>query len=260
MKIKAILLSVIFAATLIFVSCKSTEQDTTLSDVVVADSDSLANEKSGKTDPFTVSNLTDQNTTAKANESASANENSGGANNSTSSKSSASNGSSNLGITTPEAAARAAEEKAAKEAANGIQSENDSSEGQTATREPQEGELLLNGKLYTKEEIEARGGVSIWDCYGNEKNSSNKILWTFGYFNDSKDRGFMLKDGGRTGTEDEVYHRVYDGNERWNWAPDKNDYFEYSFIIEPDTNGYYYQFPLEPHVASPKTTYKTKKR
>ena len=78
------------------------------------------------------------------------------------------------------------------------------------------------------------------------------------YFTDDPVIGFILYG---KGTEGEIAYFSRDGlNLRWDWGEHKNGGCKYSFIIEPDGTGLYYDFGASSDgTAKPRGIYQTKK-
>ena len=92
--------------------------------------------------------------------------------------------------------------------------------------------LILDGKKVSSEDV---GGFVSWYCVDYIEEGS--ILLEVGYFgNDKLDGvGFILFDGGYTG-QITMYER--DGlDHRWDWEDG-----DYTFVIQPDGTGLYYDF------------------
>lgn len=97
-----------------------------------------------------------------------------------------------------------------------------------------------------------------WRCYKNSL--STKVLAEVGYLsaNDQNINGFILFDGGNVG--DLVSYKRAGLNHRWNWEKVNGDY-KYSFVIDPEGNGAYYDFTgaKKETTQDAKKTYKCKK-
>lgn len=119
-------------------------------------------------------------------------------------------------------------------------------------------EIILDGHIYTSEEIESLGGITSWICMDWYKSSENKVLLEIGYFTETPILGFILYDDTNKGNI--VYHNRDGLDHRWDWSTKKDGGFQYSFVIEPDGTGRYYNFPEGEHIAKPSSLYKTRKR
>lgn len=118
--------------------------------------------------------------------------------------------------------------------------------------------------LYLDDEItfhEEAVEVEVWavfDRYNDDFYS--KILFQLEIIDASKNLGCVLYDDG---TEGNVAYYSRDGmNRRWDWGSVINDDgtegSRYSFVIEPDGTGLYYDFSLASR-AKPKALYNTRK-
>jgi hypothetical protein len=101
---------------------------------------------------------------------------------------------------------------------------------------PQSGprSIILNDKKVSEKDV---GGFISWNCY--DYSTEKSILLEIGYFGGKKFKniGFILYDGGNSG---EYTHYQRAGlNHRWDWGSNGGNY---SFIIEPDGTGLYYDF------------------
>lgn len=98
-------------------------------------------------------------------------------------------------------------------------------------------------------------GFTSWECqdyiYGG------KTLAEFGYFSiNGTTYGFVLYNGGNEG--EITYYKRAGLNLRWDWG----EYGQYSFVLEPDNTGLYYDFTGVPagEFTKPKSTFKVYKR
>lgn len=98
-------------------------------------------------------------------------------------------------------------------------------------------------------------GFTSWECedfiYGG------KTLAEFGYFSiNGTVYGFVLYNGGNEG--EFTYYKRAGLNLRWDWGENG----QYSFVLEPDNTGLYYDFTGVPagEFTKPKSTYKAYKR
>lgn len=119
-------------------------------------------------------------------------------------------------------------------------------------------EIILGDKVFTAEDIESVGGTTSWVCMDWYTSSGNKVLLEIGYFTEIPSLGFILYDDTNKG--DIVYHNREGLDHRWDWSAKKDGGFRYSFVIEPDGSGKYYNFPEGEHTAKPSSLYRTKKR
>jgi hypothetical protein len=107
--------------------------------------------------------------------------------------------------------------------------------------------VTLNGgehgiRTFTEEEY---GPIESWVC--RDRYSDNRtILFEVGHFRDKPGFGFVLYDGTSSG-EPAMYRRT-GIDRRWDWESGGGSY---SFIIEPDGRGAYYDFT---NVAEGETT------
>jgi len=114
--------------------------------------------------------------------------------------------------------------------------------------------IKLNGHLSTGETLDAkefRGEWVSWLC--RDFIDNDDVLLEVGIFDESNDAGFILFDGGSTGTFVEYRRR---GLVRvWTWS-------DYAFVIKPDGTGKYYDFRgVDGGVAvAPKDVFKCKRR
>ena len=121
-------------------------------------------------------------------------------------------------------------------------------------------EIILDGHIYTSEEIESLGGITSWVCMDWYKSSGDRVLLEIGYFTEIPSLGFILYDGTNEGTEKAVWHHREGLDHRWDWSAKKDGAFQYSFVIEPDGTGKYYHFLEGEHSAKPSSLYRTRKR
>lgn len=94
--------------------------------------------------------------------------------------------------------------------------------------------IVLNDKTVSEKDV---GRFTSWYCY--DYVNDDKVLLEVGFFSNKKLKkvGFILFDGGNSG-ETTRYQRT--GLEhRWDWGPSGADY---SFIIQPNGTGLYYDF------------------
>ena len=112
--------------------------------------------------------------------------------------------------------------------------------------------IILDGKSYAENEYTS------WRCYKNVL--SSKVLVEVGRLtaNDQTMNGFILFDGGNTGQL--VNYKRAGLNQRWDWNKSDGKYL-YSFEIEPENNGFYYDFSgsKKDSTQEAKATYKCKK-
>ena len=98
---------------------------------------------------------------------------------------------------------------------------------------------LTNGYSISETDF---GGVERWyavDKY-NFGNSSDEVRFQVGYFKEGDIIGFILYGTGTTG-ESAFFSR--NGLDlRWDWGLDTEGSFKYSFVIQPDGTGLYYDF------------------
>lgn len=104
------------------------------------------------------------------------------------------------------------------------------------------------------------GGVERWyavDKY-NYDSLVDEVRFQVGYFIDDNSFGFILYGKGTTG--EEAYFSRDGLNLRWDWGHDGIKGYMYSFIIEPNGTGLYYDFSTSKDgIAKPRGIYKTKK-
>lgn len=103
--------------------------------------------------------------------------------------------------------------------------------------------ITLGGKTFTES---SQGEFITWKC--RDYPSGSRILVEVGYFanTDSSSLGFVLFDGGTTGT---LTHYGRQGiNRRWDWGPGENDQSplggQFAFVLKPDDTGLYYDFSV----------------
>lgn len=106
----------------------------------------------------------------------------------------------------------------------------------------------------------AFGGVERWyavDKY-NYDSLVDEVRFQVGYFIENK-IGFVLYGNGTMGVE--AYFSRDGLNLRWDWGSDGyGSSFKYSFIIEPDGTGLYYEFSASKDgTAKPRGIYKVRK-
>lgn len=106
------------------------------------------------------------------------------------------------------------------------------------------------------------GGCERWyavDKY-NYDDLIEKVRFQVGYFKENN-IGFILFDDGTVG--EEAFFSRAGLNLRWDWGSNERDgstYYRYSFVIEPDGTGLYYDFSIsDDGVAKPRGFYKCKK-
>ncbi|MEW5894315.1 MAG: hypothetical protein AB1650_00915 [Candidatus Omnitrophota bacterium] len=94
--------------------------------------------------------------------------------------------------------------------------------------------ITLGDTVYNEE---TSGKFICWEC--RDFIDDGRILVEVGIFSDPKlkDVGFVLFDGSNSGNI--TYYQRRGINHRWDWGPDWNDF---SFIIEPDGTGLFYDF------------------
>lgn len=120
-------------------------------------------------------------------------------------------------------------------------------------------DLIISGYIINEQDF---GGCERWyavDKYPSDE-FNKEIRLQVGYFKTNSD-GFILYEDGVEG-EEAYYSR--DGLDlRWDWGTYERDgsfKYRYSFIIEPDGTGLYYDFSTsENGVATPRGIYKCKK-
>ena len=126
---------------------------------------------------------------------------------------------------------------------------------ESASRDRQ---LSLNGYSISEKEY---GGVERWyavDKYNYD--SDDVVRFQVGYFKDNL-IGFILYEDGTIG-EEAYFHR--EGLDlRWDWGTyyrDGASRYKYSFVIEPDETGLYYDFSTSTDgISKPRGIYKVKK-
>jgi hypothetical protein len=111
--------------------------------------------------------------------------------------------------------------------------------------------ITIDGKSYKENEYTS------WRCYKNLL--STKVLVEVGRFSAQElhMNGFILFDGGNIG--ELISYKRAGLNHRWDW--DKvGDNYKYTFVIEPEGNGLYYDFSGTKNESSQKAkaTYKCK--
>ncbi len=124
--------------------------------------------------------------------------------------------------------------------------------GQTFVKDRQ---LQLSGRIYSESDD---GGVERWyaiDKY-NYFDFSNEIRFQVGYFKETE-MGFILYGNGTEGVK---AHFSRDGLDlRWDWGLKRGEYL-YSFVIQPDGTGLYYDFSTSRNgTAKPREIYETHK-
>jgi hypothetical protein len=94
--------------------------------------------------------------------------------------------------------------------------------------------IILDGESFSEKEA---GDFKTWNC--RDISNRGPILVEVGLFSDPilKEFGFILYDGGNTGTIT-LYERT-GLDHRWDWGPNLTDY---SFILKTDGTGLYYDF------------------
>ena len=128
------------------------------------------------------------------------------------------------------------------------------------TRTKKTREIILDGKLYSAEEVESLGGITSWLCMDRYTSSGDKILLEIGYFTKMPSLGFILYDDTNEGIEKSVWHHRDGLDHRWDWGADENGDYRYSFIIEPDGTGKYYHFLKGETTTKANSFYRTRKR
>jgi len=120
-------------------------------------------------------------------------------------------------------------------------------------------ELSLGGYKISESDF---GGTVRWYAIDNYNFDDfvDKIRFQVGYFKENN-LGFILYEDGTIG-EEAFFSR--DGlNLRWDWGSyerDGSDKFRYSFVIEPDGTGLYYDFSTSKDgIAKPRGIYKVRK-
>ena len=117
--------------------------------------------------------------------------------------------------------------------------------------------LTLSGFSFLETEY---GGVERWyavDKY-NYDSLVDEVRFQVGHFIYNSSLGFILYGKGTTG--EEAYFSRDGLNLRWDWGHDGIKGYMYSFIIEPDGTGLYYDFSTSKDgIAKPRGIYKTKK-
>ena len=104
---------------------------------------------------------------------------------------------------------------------------------------PKDRQLSIDGYIFSETDF---GGVERWyavDKYGSD---TKTIRFQVGYFKENN-IGFILYEDGTIG--EETYFSRQGLNLRWDWGSynrDGSDKYRYSFIIEPDGSGLYYDF------------------
>ena len=113
--------------------------------------------------------------------------------------------------------------------------------------------IVLDGEAVTEEDV---GGFTSWYC--KDFVNGGRILVEVGFFGDPgfegfsfKGMGFILYDGGYSGTSAYYYRDGLD--HRWDWGPPGVSY-DYSFIIDPDGTGHYVDFSGAEPGETKKTT------
>ena len=94
--------------------------------------------------------------------------------------------------------------------------------------------LVIDGETITEDEV---GGFISWAC--KDYINGGRTLVEVGYFGDPdlEGLGFILYDGGYSGEYTKYYRDGLDL--RWDWGSDSGGY---SFVIDPDGKGYYFDF------------------
>jgi hypothetical protein len=112
--------------------------------------------------------------------------------------------------------------------------------------------ITVGGESFNENEFTS------WRCYKNAL--TTKVLAEVGHLaaKDQEINGFILFDGGNVG--DLVSYRRAGLNHRWSWEKVNGDY-KYSFVIDPEGNGAYYDFTgaKRETFQDAKQTYKCKK-
>lgn len=99
---------------------------------------------------------------------------------------------------------------------------------------PEPRNLLLDGEVVQEDEV---GGITSWEC--EDFDEGGPTLVEVGFFGDSAEtqrRGFILYDGGDTGSYASYERAGLD--KRWEWGTNGNDY---AFEISPDGTGEYFE-------------------
>lgn len=121
---------------------------------------------------------------------------------------------------------------------------------------PRDRKLTLSGLEYSETD---HGGVERWyvvDKY-NYDELIEEVRFQVGYFKDANIIGFILYEKGTTG---EIAFFSREGLDlRWDWGA-YGDSFRYSFVVEPDGTGLYYDFSTSSDgSAKPRGIYKVYK-
>lgn len=115
--------------------------------------------------------------------------------------------------------------------------------------------LTLSGVMISET---AFGGVERWyaiDKYNYD--ADDEVRFQVGYFKENNDVGFILYEDGTIG--EKTYFCRQGLDLRWDWSWDGNGY-RYSFVIQPDGTGLYYDFSFSNDgKAKPRGIYKTHK-
>ena len=117
----------------------------------------------------------------------------------------------------------------------------------------------LNLGGYTVSETDF-GGVERWYAVDKYSSDTKTIRFQVGYFKENN-IGFILYEDGTIG--EEAYFSRQGLDLRWDWGSynrDGSDRYRYSFVIEPDGTGLYYDFSTSTDgTAKARGLYQTKK-
>ncbi|MHC5083926.1 MAG: hypothetical protein ACYTET_08335 [Planctomycetota bacterium] len=111
--------------------------------------------------------------------------------------------------------------------------------------EPRYRTIVLNGMKYSEEE---HGPFEIWECR-DFHGDSKEVLFEVGRFVGFSQGGFILYDGGSSG--DLTRYQRKGINKRWSWETTAGSF---SFVLEPDGTGHYYDFTGVPEGEKIKST------
>jgi len=104
--------------------------------------------------------------------------------------------------------------------------------------------IVLHGENYSEADL---GEFISWHC--SDYINRGRTLVEVGIFSNHtlSDFGFVLYDGGYSGDSTSYQRRGI--NQRWDWGPNGS---EYTFVIEPDGTGLFYDFSSIPDGESTK--------
>lgn len=120
-------------------------------------------------------------------------------------------------------------------------------------------QLSLGGYSVSESNL---GGVERWYAVDKYDTSNTEVRFQVGYFIESNPViGFILYENGTTGELADFSRQGLDL--RWDWGEyyrDGSSRYRYSFVIEPDGTGLYYDFSTSTDgVAKPRGIYKAHK-